>query len=131
MDVYDNPDSPNLTATFEIPGVRNSDMNLSIKEGHLVIQGERRNPMYHCGAAGPALQSMASNSDAMQVDSVQKIRVAVRELRHGRFFRRVPLPSGVEVSTFAYSLLHNTSTQASASDPIKGAVALCLVPFVS
>ncbi len=107
MDVYDNPTSPNYIATFELPGVRTADMSLSIKEGNLIIDGERRCPMIHCGAASeppkPAVDD-GRGSASMQID-VRPVKAAVQELRYGRFHRAVPLPSGVQVSLFPPPML--------------------------
>ncbi|KIY70241.1 hypothetical protein CYLTODRAFT_419971 [Cylindrobasidium torrendii FP15055 ss-10] len=112
MDVYDNPVSLDITATFEIPGVKADDLSLTIKDGCLIVEGERRDPMMHCGVASRAqnLDGDSDDSDSMDVDRRvgRKIRVrtAVQELRHGRFHRAVPLPAGVQVSLFSHTHLH-------------------------
>lgn len=107
MDVYDNPASDRVIATFEIPGVRSNDVGLSIQEGSLIIEGRRRCPMEHCGATAitatrPAIKTEPSDpDDSMPVDGDEqlKIRASVKELRFGDFHRAVPLPIGVKVST--------------------------------
>ena len=96
MDIYDNPSSPRVVATFEVPGVKSADMNLSIKDGCLIVQGERRDPMVHCGATASSQPS--SPGDGMEIDEHVRIRTNIRELRFGRFYRAIPLPGGVEVS---------------------------------
>lgn len=104
MDLYDNPASANITATFELPGVKSVDMMLSIKDGCLIVQGERRDPMVHCGAASE--RSPSVESDGMEVDQGRiPIRTCVQELRFGRFHRSIPLPAGVEVSHAPFSRL--------------------------
>ncbi|KAJ6531061.1 hypothetical protein B0H19DRAFT_1327052 [Mycena capillaripes] len=41
MDLYDNPDSRSIVATFELPGVKIEDTSITVNQGILVIQGQR------------------------------------------------------------------------------------------
>ncbi|KAF9034680.1 hypothetical protein BDZ89DRAFT_1011914 [Hymenopellis radicata] len=112
MDVYDNPASPNFIATFELPGVRTADMKLSVKEGNLIIDGERRCPMIHCGAANEPPKVATDDghgSSAMKID-VLPVKAAVKELRYGRFYRAVPLPPGVQQSDISAQLYEGMLT---------------------
>ncbi|KAJ6613561.1 HSP20-like chaperone, partial [Mycena sp. CBHHK59/15] len=87
MEVYNDPDSPNIVATFELPGVKNSDVSISVKQGMLLIQGQRH-PRYPSRARAEA-------------DSRY---FPFQELRYGSFRRSLRLPSGADTSSITASL---------------------------
>ncbi|KAJ3503885.1 hypothetical protein NLJ89_g8233 [Agrocybe chaxingu] len=110
MDLIDDPRSPNFSAIFEIPGLRNSDISVQIQEGHLIVCGERRPPYLQTILSQPSPpDSEAVSKDAsehMEVDSPasQAVRVPVQELRFGTFQRNIPIPKGIKEKDVSASL---------------------------
>lgn len=106
MELYNNPDSPNITATFELPGVKISDLSISVKQGMLLIQGERH-PRYS-SRRHPSLRGYPpAEGGEMDVDSPEASQARaqadarffpVQELRYGSFRRAIRLPTGADVS---------------------------------
>lgn len=92
MDFIDDPAESSVTAVFEIPGVKTSDISLHIIDGHLVVTGERR-PTYNT-----TTQSEAPPRDTAE-SGVQapKLTTPIRELRFGTFRRAVQIPDGLKV----------------------------------
>ncbi|EDR10517.1 uncharacterized protein LACBIDRAFT_248102, partial [Laccaria bicolor S238N-H82] len=81
MDLLDDQSSSNITAIFEVPGVKTSDIALRILEGSLVITGKRQ-------AAGEG------DADTAAPQSILR----VQELRYGTFHRSIPMPEGIKES---------------------------------
>ncbi|KAK0460740.1 HSP20-like chaperone [Desarmillaria tabescens] len=112
MDVLDDPSSPNIMATFELPGVKASDMSLSILDGHLIIQGERRSRFISSGSADADAQPNgdASSTGTMDVDKKPSIQFPVRELRYGRFYRSFKLSHTVQQTDISASMVEGMLT---------------------
>lgn len=122
MDLVDDPSSPNIIAIFELPGVKNENISLQIKEKRLMVFGKRVDP--YSEALSAALAAVSSSqgrksarTDATEVDQASS-RVSARtspppnsqdpavkssasrsihELRYGSFFRSVTVPEGIKV----------------------------------
>lgn len=77
MDVVENAETNQVTATFELPGLKKEDVVISIENNRLVVAGE-------------SSASNESNKDGW----------VVKERRWGKFSRSVPLPAGTQVSSF-------------------------------
>ena len=92
MDLIDNPAESILTAVFEIPGMKTSDISLHILEGHLVVLGERR-PPYNI-----TQQSEGSSQDTEGNGTQRLTTIPIQELRFGAFRRAVLVPEGLKVS---------------------------------
>ncbi|KAH7869538.1 HSP20-like chaperone [Lentinula edodes] len=97
-DVFDDLSSSIVTAMFELPGVKRSEIALNLREGALVVQGERvrpdkkytNQPSY---SRFPApLESTATTAN----ESELKHRYVLEELRYGKFERRITLPDGIK-----------------------------------
>lgn len=73
MDLHENAATNTVTATFELPGLAKSDVQLDVHNGRLTVAAESRAQPEH--AEG----------------------YAVRERRFGRFARVLQLPEGVKV----------------------------------
>ncbi|THH20463.1 hypothetical protein EW146_g912 [Bondarzewia mesenterica] len=87
MEICDAPDSPVITAVFELPGLRKDEIGVHITPmGRLTISGERRRP--------PLLNN----------ESEGLPRYPVRELKYGRFERTVEVPPGLEVKDISANL---------------------------
>ncbi|KAF8582455.1 HSP20-like chaperone [Ramaria rubella] len=73
MDVHESKQNKEMTATFELPGLKKEDVNIDVHNNRLIVSG----------------QSTLSNE-------LEKEGYAVRERRFGRFSRTLPLPSGIK-----------------------------------
>jgi HSP20 family molecular chaperone IbpA len=102
MDLIDDPTESTLTAVFEIPGIKTSDISLHILDGHLVVLGERR-PIYNT-----TRQTEASSQDTENSAQAPKLNIPVQELRYGTFRRAILIPEGIKVSLLLSSLLFMT-----------------------
>lgn len=122
MDLVDDPSSPNIIAIFELPGVKNENITLQIKDRRLVVVGNRVDPFTEALAAAratpdqtssatnslgnvanlashtstPPASDSASGSIAPSVAS--SLNKSIRELRYGSFFRSLPVPEGIKVN---------------------------------
>jgi len=112
MDLVDDPSSPNIIAIFELPGVKNENITLQIKDKRLIVVGKRVDPYTEALAAaasaatnsevqsqqddGPTSKTAETNSTMAK--SLNPSNKAVRELRYGSFFRSIPVPEGVKQS---------------------------------
>ncbi|KZV75641.1 HSP20-like chaperone [Peniophora sp. CONT] len=86
MQVYSPPTSSHVTALFELPGLKNSDINVNVtREGKLTVSGERRVP--HCLA-----------------DERRGELYPVQEFKYGRFERSISIPPGIESRHITASL---------------------------
>lgn len=118
MDLVDDPSSPNIIALFELPGVKNENITLQIKDRRLVVAGNRVDPYSEALAAatstvsGPQTQvpprtssteisqidpSAATAASSGSISSPSLTNRSVRELRYGSFFRSIPVPDGIKV----------------------------------
>ncbi|KAJ3895984.1 HSP20-like chaperone [Lentinula edodes] len=97
-DVYDDLSSSIVTAMFELPGVKRSEIALNLREGVLVVQGERVRPDKKYTSQSsysrfPApLESTATTANELEF----KHRYVLEELRYGKFERRITLPDGIK-----------------------------------
>ncbi|KAF7762472.1 hypothetical protein Agabi119p4_9065 [Agaricus bisporus var. burnettii] len=123
MDLVDDPSSPNIIAIFELPGVKNENISLQIKEKRLMVFGKRVDP--YSEALSAALAAVSSSQDqksartgATEVDQASSRGNArsspppnsqdpavksstsrsIHELRYGSFFRSVTVPEGIKQS---------------------------------
>lgn len=87
MEICDAPDSPTITALFELPGIRKEEIGVHITlAGKLTISGERRRP--------PLLTN----------ENPELPRYTVRELKYGRYERTLQVPEGLEVKDITANL---------------------------
>ncbi|KAK0484525.1 hypothetical protein IW261DRAFT_842762 [Armillaria novae-zelandiae] len=114
MDVLDDPSSSNIMATFELPGVRASDMSLSILDGHLIIQGERRSRLTGNNSSADTDTKPnggdSSTDDAMDVDKKSSVQFPVRELRYGAFYRSYKLSHAIQQTDISASMVEGMLT---------------------
>ncbi|KAJ7747911.1 HSP20-like chaperone [Mycena maculata] len=113
MEVYNDPDSPTIIATFELPGVKISDLSISVKQGMLLIQGVR-NPRYTSDRRHPSLRTYPqAEGGEMDIDTIDTPQASqardaryfpFQELRYGSFRRALRLPTGVDTSCITASL---------------------------
>ncbi len=84
MDVYEKDGK--LVVKAELPGMKKEDVEVTVEEGDLVIKGERK-----------------TESEVKQEDYYRS------ERSYGSFYRRVPLPEGVDpekaTATYADGIL--------------------------
>ncbi|TFK53147.1 HSP20-like chaperone [Heliocybe sulcata] len=81
MELCDSSESPNLTATFELPGMKKEEIAIQICQGYLVISGDRRPP-----------------------EPSDTTTYPVEEIKYGPFRRAVQLPRGVDGSQITASM---------------------------
>lgn len=80
MQIYDSPHASTVTALFELPGMQNNEINVSVgRDGRLTVTGERRPP--------PFFNDPESG----------RSRYPVSEIKYGKFERTVNIPPGIEV----------------------------------
>lgn len=96
VDIVNDPESPRYLGIFELPGLKSADINISLKDGYIVVHGDRKSPYTKSSSC-----TEESCPDAMDIDleSFRRAQVNVRELRYGPFARRIKVPSGTKVST--------------------------------
>ncbi|KAJ7633195.1 HSP20-like chaperone [Roridomyces roridus] len=100
MEMYDNPSSPRGVATFELPGVKIGDLDISAKRGLLIVKGHRR-ARYQGSSRHPSLRGVGSESVQ---DDVNKRYFPHQELRYGSFYRKLRLPPGADTSRIQASM---------------------------
>ncbi|KAJ3563733.1 hypothetical protein NP233_g8752 [Leucocoprinus birnbaumii] len=117
MNLVDDPTLSSITAIFELPGVKNENITLQIKDQRLVVVGHRVDPYTEALANLKARSEQASSGNVSNVapqtsgptrtgagDSTTptimtpSINKSVRELRYGSFFRSIPVPEGIKQS---------------------------------
>ena len=74
MDLHESKEKNELTATFELPGIKKEDVSIDVHNNRLVVSG----------------QSNTTNE-------LEKDGYAVRERRFGKFERVLPFPIGIKV----------------------------------
>ncbi|EAU84136.1 hypothetical protein CC1G_08677 [Coprinopsis cinerea okayama7 len=110
MDLVDDTSANKLTAIFELPGVKTSDISLQIREGNLIVTGERRAPQTIQSALASqktlprnpvtAADDVAAGDESESTSS----HVAIQELRFGSFYRSLPVPAGIKESDVTAAL---------------------------
>lgn len=128
MNLIDDPSSPNIIVIFELPGVRNENITLEIKDGRFIIIGSRDDPSAEALVAAKASIPISPDSggdfggdsggtdanldphdsenslkddtdDSVVTSSVKPFMDgSIRELRYGSFLRSIALPEGIKVS---------------------------------
>lgn len=98
VEICDEPQSPFVTATFELPGLKKEEIGVHLThDGRLTISGDRRPPPF------------LTNTDATFVV------YPVKEIRYGRFERTINVPPGLEVCPFTLALRYMESSLTSHS----------------
>ncbi|KAJ7603040.1 HSP20-like chaperone [Mycena polygramma] len=110
MDVYDNPDSPNVVVTFELPGLAPADISVSVEHSSiLVVRGERA--CRHRSSSNqsnrhPSLRNILNDTTPRPpIEPALNMKFfPFQEIRYGMFRRRLRLPEGVDTSCITASL---------------------------
>jgi HSP20 family molecular chaperone IbpA len=99
MEVYDDPDSPNIVATFELPGVKTADLSISLKPGELEISGQRFSRYRANRRTHPSVRGSGSQTNDEDDPGAQSNArfFPYREMRYGAFYRRLHLPPDIDV----------------------------------
>ncbi len=82
MDLHEDADKNQVTATFEMPGMKKEDVIIEVHNGRLSVTGETKSSSEHDEAG-----------------------YAVKERRFGKFTRTLQLPDGIKVGIFYISLV--------------------------
>ncbi|KAF8522885.1 small heat shock protein [Hysterangium stoloniferum] len=83
MDLHESKESGEMTATFELPGMKKEDVTIDVHNNHLMVSG----------------QSTFSND-------LEKDGYSIRERRFGKFSRTIPLPAGTKPENVKASMEH-------------------------
>jgi hypothetical protein len=76
MDLHENTETKTVTATFELPGIKQEDINVEVHGNRLTISGESK-----------------------RSDNYNKGSYVVQERSYGKFSRSLQIPQGIKVST--------------------------------
>ncbi|KAJ7853930.1 hypothetical protein B0H14DRAFT_2757368 [Mycena olivaceomarginata] len=93
-EIFDDPDHPNIEATFEVPGVKSSDIYIF---GHRVPR-HRRSP----DPSLPAPQTIKRSHPRGL--SIRRAGVAVEEFHYSKFYRAIGLPVGTAAESIRAGL---------------------------
>lgn len=100
MELWDDGESPIVSAVFELPGLRPDDVSVDVVAGRLIVSGERRQPASPpTQTVDPSARSEESKARQTGCSSVPQ----VRELKYGFFRRVVAVPVGCTVSQSTFS----------------------------
>lgn len=83
-----------MVAIFELPGLVNKEINVTIKDGYLIIHGNRQSPH---GDSATEQRSCPSDIN-IDPEACRQGKMSLRELRFGPFVRRIKIPRGTKVS---------------------------------
>jgi HSP20 family protein len=75
MDLHENPETKTVTATFELPGLKQQDVNVEVHGNRLSISGESK-----------------------RSENFDKGGYVVQERTYGKFSRTLQIPQGIRVS---------------------------------
>jgi HSP20 family protein len=89
IDVYDSPKTGEITATFELPGLRKEDIKLQVQDGQLIVSGQY----------GKAVERKDKDN-----------KYSIRERAVGRFSRAVRLPRGTKVEDIRAGMVNGILT---------------------
>jgi HSP20 family protein len=76
MDLHENAETKTVTATFELPGIKQQDVNVEVHGNRLTVSGESK-----------------------RSENYEKGGYAVQERLYGKFSRTLQIPQGIKVST--------------------------------
>ncbi|KAJ6463889.1 HSP20-like chaperone [Mycena sanguinolenta] len=118
MEIYDNPASDTIVATFELPGVKFTDISISVKDEVLFVEGERRNK--YIRHRHPSVREPARTEGGnMDVDSdMIKDLFPHSEFRYGKFRKTFDLPRGADNSCIKASTSDGLLTVIWPRDPL-------------
>ncbi|TBU24290.1 hypothetical protein BD311DRAFT_702395 [Dichomitus squalens] len=103
MELWDDGDSPLVTAVFEVPGLRPEDITVDVVDGRLVVSGERRQQDLPRGHQTLTVETRPTSESEPGSDACVRTSEAtlahagimhVRELKYGLFRRIVAVPAG-------------------------------------
>ncbi|KAJ6501464.1 HSP20-like chaperone, partial [Mycena vitilis] len=100
-DIFDDPASARIIATFELPGVKIPDLTVTVKQRILTVRGERR-PRYG-QTTSPATtpvraRTRADSATQSHVNQPGSRLFPLQEFIYGSFSRSLYLPAGVDTS---------------------------------
>ena len=103
MDLYDDESLPQVTALLELPGIAREDMSVVVRDGKLIVSGQRNNPLAsrlrtNTRSTRGAEARIAREGTPLPRDA----KYRNRELRWGRFRREIDIPAGTQVRPSSY-----------------------------
>ena len=97
MDLYDDEDLPHISAILELPGIGREDMSVLVREGKLIVTGERSSPLPSRMRQHTRSLRGAEARRTQSAPMLQDIKYRSRELKFGRFRREIDIPVGTQV----------------------------------
>ncbi len=101
MELWDDGDSPVVTAIFELPGMGPDEVSVDVVDGRLIVSGERRQrALSKASAAHGHTGVRLEDDDVSALVGGRSGVLQVRELKYGFFRRVLSVPAGCTVSFF-------------------------------
>ena len=88
LDLFESKDSNQVTATFELPGLKKEDVSIDLQNNHLVVAGETK----------------------WSQENKDENGWVVKERRRGKFSRTIPLPQGTKAEDIKASMENGVLT---------------------
>ncbi|KAL7284652.1 hypothetical protein ACG7TL_001949 [Trametes sanguinea] len=101
MDVYDDPNSPYITAILELPGMGREQLSTRVENGMFIIEGER---------TGPHLHARTQTTEDVSSEPTPSTLYPVQEIKYGKLRRQWALPEGVTEADVRSTLQHGMLT---------------------
>ncbi|KAJ7893613.1 hypothetical protein B0H14DRAFT_2259610, partial [Mycena olivaceomarginata] len=94
-EVFDDPDHPNIEATFEVSGVKSSDLYIFVQGTILIIQGHRT-PRHR-----PSRHPSIPASQTIRRSHPRGLSIRIH---YGKFHRAIRLPRGTTAESIRAGL---------------------------
>lgn len=138
MELWDDGDSPLVTAVFEVPGLRPADVAVDVVDGRLVVSGERRQPeqgfsaapktsppgnengsgTHRCSEPTGAPDTVCVRASEETLAHAGTVTVLqVRELKYGFFRRVIAVPAGCTTAHLQATMENGMLTVSWPRDP--------------
>ena len=118
MDLYDDETVPYVTAMLELPGVSREDISVVVRDGKLVVTGQRRSPLAsrlraintqtsgettgNASITTGATPAGAGASVETAEHGLNPVKYRTRELKFGKFHREIDIPDSTDVRLLSF-----------------------------
>ena len=106
MDLYDDETLPYVTAMLELPGVVREDISVVVRDGKLLVAGQRRSPLasrlraintQDASNTGNTSGATPATSNTDTEHGLNPAKYSYRELKFGKFHRAIEIPPSTDV----------------------------------
>ncbi|KAJ7811726.1 hypothetical protein B0H14DRAFT_2378115, partial [Mycena olivaceomarginata] len=97
-EIFDDPGHPNIEATFEVPGVKSSDLHIFVQGAILLVEGYRV-PRHRPGLHPALSASQTMKRSHPRGQPIRPTGLAVEEFHYGKFYRALRLPGGTTAAS--------------------------------